>query len=67
MINLTCPFCKSKNVIETEFSKYTSYRKRWSSDGYTKLYNCNECGFHGNIINLLEIRKIKLKKIKERI
>ena len=64
---MICPFCKSKNVEESVYSKYISSQKWVKKDEYPKLYNCNDCGYHGKIYDLLEMRNNKLRKIKNRI
>jgi transposase-like protein len=54
---MICPFCKSKNIAATEF-----YRK--NKDKFPVLYECHDCGFRGEINDLLELRNYKIKKIK---
>jgi len=57
---MICPFCKSKNIAATEF-----YRN--NKDEYPVNYECHDCGFHGPIYDLLELRNRKINKLKEKI
>lgn len=57
---MICPICEGNNIAATEHFKDGSI-------GYHVLYTCHDCGYHGPIYDLLEIRKAKINKIKAKL
>ena len=58
---MKCPFCGSNNMAATEF-----FRQK-DDKGFVEMYECRSCYYYGFKPDKLEVRRLKLNKIKDKI